>query len=107
MAPLEEVKTNMSKSHPSHPNYRKPSVTTVLKDGDVPDNFESLSADEAALVALDDLLRVLRCPRSSSFLRQYAVLWNGIRWYWRNGLGMAHLMGFHPMCRYGNGRALL
>ncbi|KAG9231578.1 amino acid permease-domain-containing protein [Amylocarpus encephaloides] len=37
----------------SHPQYdpRRPSVTTVLPAGDVP-NFEGLTADEAALVAL-------------------------------------------------------
>jgi hypothetical protein len=45
-----------SKGHHSarlHPQFdgRKPSVTTVLPDGDVPD-FEGLDADEAALTAL-------------------------------------------------------
>jgi hypothetical protein len=54
MSDLKEVKSNTS--HPrlsvSHNvDLRKPSVTTVLPDGDVPD-FEGLSADEAALVAL-------------------------------------------------------
>jgi hypothetical protein len=58
MSELKEVKSNTS--HPrqskqlsvSHNiDLRKPSVTTVLPDGDVPD-FEGLSADEAALVAL-------------------------------------------------------
>jgi len=55
MSSLKEVKSNTS--HPrlsvGHGNIdlRKPSVTTVLPDGDVPD-FEGLTADEAALVAL-------------------------------------------------------
>jgi hypothetical protein len=56
MSFLKEVKSNTS--HPrlsvgGHNNIdlRKPSVTTVLPDGDSPD-LEGLSADEAALVAL-------------------------------------------------------
>lgn len=59
MSDLKEVKS--STSHPRHSHQlsvghvnvdlRKPSVTTVLPEGDVPD-FEGLSADEAALVAL-------------------------------------------------------
>jgi hypothetical protein len=54
MSSFEEVKSNRKHSHShGHGNIdlRKPSVTTVLPDGDVP-NFEGLSADEATLVAL-------------------------------------------------------
>jgi hypothetical protein len=56
MSSLKEVKSNHSHRHShshGHGNIdiRKPSVTTILPDGDVPD-FEGLSADEAALVAL-------------------------------------------------------
>lgn len=57
MSDLKEVKSNTSHPRQSHSashagiDLRKPSVTTVLPDGDVP-NFEGLSADEAALVAL-------------------------------------------------------
>ncbi|KAG4420015.1 hypothetical protein IFR04_006866 [Cadophora malorum] len=51
MASLKPIKSSHSgKSHPEA-DPRKPSVTTVLPDGDSP-NFEGLSADEAALVAL-------------------------------------------------------
>lgn len=41
------------KSSSSQPQFdpRKPSVSSVLRDGDVP-NYEGLSADEAALTAL-------------------------------------------------------
>ncbi|KAF8847560.1 amino acid transporter-like protein [Acephala macrosclerotiorum] len=46
------ITSHSSKSHPKQSiDFRKPSVTTVLPQGDVPD-FEGLSADEAALVAL-------------------------------------------------------
>jgi amino acid transporter len=46
------ITSHSSKSHPKHSvDFRKPSVTTVLPQGDVPD-FEGLTADEAALVAL-------------------------------------------------------
>ncbi|CZR63655.1 related to GABA transport protein [Phialocephala subalpina] len=46
------ITSHSSKSHPKHSvDLRKPSVTTVLPEGDVPD-FEGLTADEAALVAL-------------------------------------------------------
>ncbi len=48
-APLK--KSQSAKSHPHNIDLRKPSVTTVLPDGDVP-NLDGLSADEAALVAL-------------------------------------------------------
>ena len=48
MAPLEEIKTN----HTAHSGHRKQFVTTVLKDGDVPDGIDNMSADEAALTAL-------------------------------------------------------
>jgi hypothetical protein len=57
MADLKEVKSNTSNPRQSHSashagiDLRKPSVTTVLPDGDVP-NFEGLTADEATLVAL-------------------------------------------------------
>lgn len=53
MHDLEASKSHHSaKSHSqSHFDARKPSVTTVLPDGDAPD-FEGLSADEAALTAL-------------------------------------------------------
>lgn len=49
MSSLKEVKSN----HGSHRviDPRKPSVTSILPDGDVP-NYEGLGADEAALVAL-------------------------------------------------------
>jgi len=52
MLSLEKAIGDGSHRH-SHGNIdlRKPSVTTVLPDGDVPD-FDGLSADEAALVAL-------------------------------------------------------
>jgi len=49
MASLKPIKS--SHSGKSHPDPRKPSVTSVLPEGDSP-NFEGLSADEAALVAL-------------------------------------------------------
>lgn len=46
------ITSHSSKSHPKQSiDLRKPSVTTVLPQGDVPD-FEGLTADEAALVAL-------------------------------------------------------
>ena len=58
MSESKEVKSSTSHPRQSHQlgvshsiDLRKPSVTTVLRDGDVPD-FEGLSADEAALVAL-------------------------------------------------------
>jgi len=53
MHDLEASKSHHSaRSHP-HASFdaRKPSVTTVLPDGDVPD-FEGLTEDEAALTAL-------------------------------------------------------
>lgn len=48
MADLLKVRSNAS-----HPKYdpRKPSVTSIMPDGDVP-NLDGLTADEAALVAL-------------------------------------------------------
>jgi amino acid transporter len=53
MHDLEQKKSHKSHLSAPHPNYdpRKPSVTSILPDGDVP-NFDGLSADEAALVAL-------------------------------------------------------
>jgi len=53
MASLKETQSNLSSHLRSHPKYdpRKPSVTSIMPDGDVP-NFDGLSADEAALVAL-------------------------------------------------------
>jgi hypothetical protein len=56
---MEKVKSNGSQGahmHSAHPprssfDPRKPSVTSIMPDGDVP-NFTGLTADEAALVAL-------------------------------------------------------
>ena len=50
MASLLKVKSGASASHPAY-DPRKPSVTSIMPDGDVP-NYTGLSADEAALVAL-------------------------------------------------------
>ena len=53
MVSLEKVKSKSSSKLREPPKYdpRKPSVTSIMPDGDVP-NFDGLSADEAALVAL-------------------------------------------------------
>lgn len=61
MSSLKEINSHR-KSQSHSVDYRKPSVTTVLPDGDVP-NFEGLSADEAALTALGVII-----PLSSPYL---------------------------------------
>jgi hypothetical protein len=53
LAPIKSGSKSHRKSSGSHAQFdpRRPSVTSIMPDGDVP-NFEGLSADEAALVAL-------------------------------------------------------
>jgi hypothetical protein len=53
LAPIKSASKAHRKSSGSQPAFdpRRPSVTSIMPDGDVP-NFDGLTADEAALVAL-------------------------------------------------------
>ena len=55
---------------------------------------------------MDDILRFFRRFGLAAQFCQYAVLWHGICGHWGDGVGLADLLDFHPMCGYGYGRAV-
>lgn len=52
---------------------------------------------------MDKLLRQFRRLGSSSELRQYTLLWYGIRRHARHGMGMVDRHVLYPMCRFQHG----
>lgn len=124
----------MDISKESHDVEQAP-VTSVLQDGDFPIKGQVMSEDERVITSLGYKQEFKReFSLWTTFCVSFAVLgllpsfastvyygisavtqWpkdanrcrNGLRRYGRHGLGLAHSDVLHPMCRHGNGRAVL
>ena len=52
---------------------------------------------------MDHLLRLLRGTGLAAIFRFHIVLWHGLCWNSRHGMGMDHCHDFHPVRGYGHG----
>ena len=55
---------------------------------------------------MDNVLRLLRCSRSSSLVREYALVWDGLLRNPGNGMGLADCHVLHSVCCYGKSSSL-
>lgn len=56
---------------------------------------------------MDDVLRFVRCPGAVAEFCEYIVLWDGVCWYGRYGLGVVDQLVFYPVCGDGDGGVVL